>query len=127
MNTTTRRTATSAVLAAGLALGTAAAAHAAQQYVPLMCDNGDSITVRTPTNSAQQSWSVGQIVDGGAGHLIPLSFSFSFVPAQGDPFSWTTTKGGGHAGPDDQPVTCTSTTYDGGDTFTIIVTAVPRP
>jgi hypothetical protein len=127
MNATTRRTATSAVLAAGLALGTAAAAHAAQQYVPLMCDNGDSITVRTPTNNADQSWSVGQIVAGGSGHLIPLSFSFAFVPAQGDPFSWSATKGGGHAGPKDQPVTCTSTMFDNGDTFTLTVTAVARP
>jgi hypothetical protein len=127
MNTTTRRAATSAVLAAGLALGTAAAAHAAQQYVPLNCDNGDSITVRVALAQAETSWSAGQIVDGGSGTLIPMSFSYAFTPTGEDKVTQTVVKGQGHAGPKDPVVTCTSTQVMPEGTFTLTVIAVARP
>lgn len=126
MSVTSRRLAVAAVLAVGAATGVAGTAHAAQQTIPLMCD-GQTFLIRTPTNNANQSWSVGQIVDGGSGHLIPLSFTFTFTPTGGAPMSQTFTKGGGHAGPMDQTVTCSSTDTSPDGTFMLSVTAVARP
>ena len=121
-----RRFAVAAVLAVGAAAGVASSAQAAQQTIPLMCD-GTLLTVRTPSNDAKQSYSVGQIVDGGSGHLIPLRFTFTFTPIGGSTFTQTSVKGGGNAGPKDPTVTCTAT-FDGPEgTSTISVTAVPRP
>lgn len=121
-----RRLAVAAVLAVGAAAGVASSAQAAQQTIPLMCD-GTLLTVRTPSNHANQSYSVGQIVDGGSGHLIPLSFTFTFTPTGGSTITQTSVKGGGNAGPKDPTVTCTATFDDPEGTSTISVTAVPRP
>jgi hypothetical protein len=126
MSVISRRLAVATVLAAGAAAGVASSAHAAQQTIPLMCD-GTLLTVRTPSNSANQSYSVGQIVDGGSGHLIPLSFTFTFTPTGGSTITQTSVKGGGNAGPKDATVTCTATFDDPDGTGTISVTAVPRP
>ena len=121
-----RRLAVAAVLAVGAAAGVASSAQAAQQTIPLMCD-GTLFTVRTPSNNASQSYSVGQIVDGGSGHLIPLSLTFTFTPTGGSTITQSSVKGGGNAGPQDPTVTCTATLDDPTGTGTISVTAVPRP
>jgi hypothetical protein len=121
-----RRLAVAAVLAVGAAAGVASSAQAAQQTIPLMCD-GTLFTVRTPTNNANQSYSVGQIVDGGSGHLIPLSFTFTFTPTGGSTITQPSVKGGGNAGPKDSTVTCTATFDDTEGSGTISVTAIPRP
>jgi hypothetical protein len=122
-----RRLAVAAVLAVGAAAGVASSAQAAQQTLPMMCD-GTWLTVRTPsTNNNNQSYSVGQVVDGGSGHLIPLSFTFTFTPTGGPTFTQSSIKGGGHAGPQDPTVTCTATFQDDSGSSTITVTAVPRP
>jgi hypothetical protein len=121
-----RRLAVAAVLAVGAAAGVASSAQAAQGTIPLMCD-GTWLTVRTPNNNATQSYSAGQVVEGGSGHLIPLSFTFTFTPTGGPTFTQSSIKGGGHAGPQDPTVTCTSTFQDDSGSGTISVTAVPRP
>jgi hypothetical protein len=126
MTVIARRVAIAATIAVGAAIGVAGAAQAGQQYIPLSCD-GQTLLVRTPTNHADQSWSVGQVVQGGSGHLIPLSFTFSFTPTGGQTVSQTVTKGGGHAGPHDATVTCTGTFDDPEGVGTISVTAVARP
>ena len=127
MSVISRRLAVAAVLAVGAAAGVASSAQAAQQNLPLMCD-GTLLTIRTPSNNANQSYSAGQVVDGGSGHLIPLSFTFTYTPNDGStPFVQKSVKGGGHAGPQDPTVTCTTTFEDSFGTGTISVTAVPRP
>ena len=105
-----------AALAAGLlgaGLVAAAPASAAQETQVLDC-GGTQITVRTPTQNSSEhgGWSVGQVVSGGTGHLIPTSFGFSaFDVTQGvSLFSGTQYKGGGNANANQAQITCTQTT-----------------
>ena len=129
------------------ALSGMSGASAAQGYQPLDCSDDSSIVVRVPdTHSSDHGgWSVGQIIDGGSGHLIPTSFTFSAYDATTDMtiFSSTQAKGGGNANRMQTSVTCTSVQTGtaaellgpdlppgvaAGDTltFTIAVVAVPK-
>jgi hypothetical protein len=127
----------------------AAPASAAPQTQQLTCD-GQLLTIRTPTENSSDNggWSVGQIIAGGTGHLIPTSFAFSAydVTTQTSLFSGTQYKGNGQANHNQQTVTCTQTQtgtladlLGPGETpppgvnltdivtTTITVTAVPKP
>ncbi|WP_157371563.1 hypothetical protein [Angustibacter sp. Root456] len=107
-----------AALSVPLALATAAPALAAPSYDPnpagngitqmeLTCD-GQTVTILTNSNRSSENggWSVGRIV--GDGHLVPTSFTFGLVDlATGDTiWSGQQLKGGGHANPQGQVVTC---------------------
>jgi hypothetical protein len=144
-----------AVFAAGVAVATGAvalapAAGAAQSQMTLTC-SGQQLTVRTNSNNSSDNggWSVGVVVDSAKGaHLIPTSFSGSATDdtTHTTLFSFSQIKGGGNANRNQQTVTCTSTQHatlaeflDPGEqpppgtspsdqvTFTITVTAVPKP
>lgn len=106
---------------------TAGSARAAPTYEPnaaglglapqqMTCE-GQVLTIVAPSTPGEtQSWSVGQIVQGGTGHLIPTSFTFSATLAQysdgsGDTvtlFGGSTSEGGGHANARQQSITCTA-------------------
>jgi hypothetical protein len=103
-----------AVAAAALGLGLAAAspASAAPQTQTINCGR-TLLTIRTPTDNSsdQGGWSVGQIVSGGTGHLIPTSFTFSAYDSTTGTtlFDGTTTKGGGHANANQPQISCSQT------------------
>ena len=127
----TTRLAATAVTVAAAGLLAAPPASAAPSYAPnpaglgrapqtLSCD-GQQLTIVAPgTPNDTQAWSVGQIVQGGSGHLIPTSFTFSnYLVENSDGsgakvtiFSGATSKGGGHANGHQTTVTCT-----GGEVF----------
>ncbi len=133
--------------AVALTLPGVGSASAAQGYQSFDCNDGSSILVRVPESHSSQNggWSVGQVVDGGSGHLIPTSFTFTLYDVTTDTtiFSGSQTKGGGNANHMQATVTCgiTQSTTAGaffgtnlppgisaGDTvtFTFTVTAVPK-
>lgn len=108
-------------LALPVAVATAGPALAAPTYAPnpagngitqmqLTCD-GQLVTILTNGNRSSENggWSVGRVV--GDGHLIPTSFTFSLVDlATGDAvWSGQQLKGGGHANPQGDLVTCSQT------------------
>jgi hypothetical protein len=99
--------------AAVLTLSGTGSASAAQGYIPLECSDGSSIVVRVPDShsSDKGGWSVGQVVDGGSGHLIPTSFAFTLydVTTESTVFSDQQAKGGGHANRRQTSVTCSNT------------------
>jgi len=100
-----------AVGAVALAAGTfAAPAWGAQQLQPLDCGFGP-LTIRANNNNSSEhgGWSAAQIVDGGTGHLIPTVFSGSLYDSTlgREIFSFSQTKGGGHANHQQQTVSCT--------------------
>jgi hypothetical protein len=103
-----------AVAAATLGVGVAAAspASAATSTEVVNC-GGTHLTIRVPTDHSSENggWSVGQIVAGGTGHLIPTSFSFRGydVTTHTVLFSDTQAKGGGHANHNQSVITCTET------------------
>lgn len=134
------------VLAGAVGATPAGAAQSTQQ---LQC-GGTTLTIRVNNNNSSDNggWSVGQIVNGGSGHLIPTSFSFSaFDLTVNTPlFGATSSKGHGNANQNQQAVTCSQTQIETladllqpGDQlppgtaltdqvrFTITVTAVPKP
>lgn len=142
---------TGALLAAGALIPTAA--NAAQGTQPLACSDGSVLTVRVPDNHSSDmgGWSVGQVVDGGTGtgHLISVSFDFSAYDdtTKKSLFTGTQLKGGGNANHQQTAtVTCSSSDtgtlgdmLDPGEnpppetsasdtvTFTLTVTAIPKP
>ena len=149
------RSATVAVtLIGGVGSGTltlAGPASAAQSQQTIPC-GGSQFTIRTGDNNSSDNggWSVAQIVDGGSGHLIPTSFSYSLVDdAPGSTFTFTAAsiKGDGHANANAQQITCsiggpstlgveappdfdyagTGTSPDDPVTVTITITAVHKP
>lgn len=128
-------------------MGAAAPASAAQTTQVIQC-GGHPLTLRTNSNNSSDNggWSAAQVV--GDGTLIPTSFSFQVVDnvthESVGPF--TQVKGGGNANHNQQAITCTQSMTDTlanllgpGDTpppgwartdsatFTLTVTAVPRP
>lgn len=137
--------ATSAAVAALVVAG-APTALAAQSDQALTCD-GVQLSVRTPDQNSNEhgGFSVGQVVMGGRGHLIPTSFTVgAYDDTQG---FWifgpnASVKGGGNANHTQQTITCTqdetATAADlGGElppgvdatdmvTFHLTVTAVPK-
>ena len=136
-----------AAATAALTLSGMGSAAAAQSYLPLECSDGSSIVVRAPdTHSSDNGgWSVGQVVDGGSGHLIPTHFTFTLydVTTGSTVFSGQQAKGGGHANHTQTSVTCSSTdsgtagdffgpdlppgvSADDAVTFTITVKAVAK-
>lgn len=114
-----RRSALAAMaLAVPLTLATAGPALAAPSYEPnpagngitqmqLTCD-GQTVTILTNGNRSSDNggWSVGRVT--GGGHLIPTSFTFSLVDLATSEAVWSgqQLKGGGHANPEGQLVTC---------------------
>ena len=97
-------------------------ASAAQSYIPLECSDGSSIVVRVPESHSSDNggWSVGRVVDGGSGHLIPTSFMFTLydVTTESTVFSDQQAKGGGHANHRQASVTCSNTdSGSAGDLF----------
>ena len=116
MRSLTRSTMTVAAgtIAAGLGVAVLAGpAHAAQSTLPITCD-GQQLTVRVPTShsSSNGGWSVGQIVAGGSGHLVPTAISGSLVdtapPAPDQTlFTFDQVKGGGNANHNQPTITCT--------------------
>ena len=156
MRSRTKSTATLAAItiAVGTAIvGLAGQAGAAQQTLPLTCDGQQQLTVRVNTSNSGPNggWSVGQIVDGGTGHLIPTKFSSTIVDIRdsNNPqplFTFEQVKGGGNANRNQPEVTCTTSqsgalgefiepgiplppgiTVSDPATFTITVTAVRQP
>jgi hypothetical protein len=149
MRNRTRSTAALAAvtLAAGAGVAALAApANAAQSTIPLTCD-GQPLTVRVPTSHSSQNggWSVGQVVVGGTGHLVPTAISGSLVDNGVTLFTFKQVKGGGNANHNQSTVTCTTSEtgvlgdfLNPGDTlppgtsltdpvtFTLTVTAVPH-
>ena len=133
--------------AVALTLPGMGSASAAQGYQSFGCDDGSSILVRVPESHSSQNggWSVGQVVDGGSGHLVPTSFTFTLydVTTRMTVFSGSQVKGGGHANQMQATVMCSNTQMStAGDffgrdlppgvpatdavTFTLTVTAVPK-
>jgi hypothetical protein len=84
-----------------------APASAAPETDTVTC-SGVELTIRTqPSNS--DTWGAVQVVSGGSGHLIPTSFSGSAYDSTiGEViFSFSDTKGGGHANHKQSTTTCT--------------------
>ncbi|MEO5608437.1 MAG: hypothetical protein ABIQ61_09800 [Ornithinibacter sp.] len=98
--------------AVALTLPGMGSASAAQGYQQLNCTDGSSILVRVPDSHSNDNggWSVGQIVEGGSGHLIPTSFTFTLFDVTTDAtiFSGEQLKGGGHANRNQTSVTCSN-------------------
>lgn len=152
MRTLLRSATVAVTLIGGVGSGTltlAGPASAAQSQQTIPC-GGSQFTIRTGDNNSSDSggWSVAQIVDGGSGHLIPTSFSYSLVDDV-HPFTYTVanTKGDGHANANQQQITCsfggpstlgdeappdfdyagTGTSPNDPVTVTITITAVHKP
>ena len=98
--------------AAALTLSGMGSASAAQDLESVNCSDGSSIVVRVPQSHSSENggWSVGQVVDGGSGHLIPTAFTVTLydVTTGMTVFSEQQTKAGGKANHMQTPVTCTN-------------------
>jgi hypothetical protein len=104
----------SAVAAMTLGVGVTLASPASAATSTQQIDCGaTTLTIRTPDNHSSDNggWSVGQIVSGGGGHLIPTSFTFSaYDVTTGTPlFTGTQTKGAGNANHNQSTITCSQT------------------
>lgn len=133
-------------------VGLAGRADAAQTTLALTCDKQElTVRVNASNSGPNGGWSVGQIVDGGTGHGIPVKFTNTIVDNKDSDnpvtlFTFERVKGGGNANHNQPKVTCsTSETGDLGDfiepgtplppdisvsdpaTFTLTVTVVRQP
>jgi hypothetical protein len=99
-----------ALAAAAVSGALTAPARAAQSEDHPTC-NGVTLTIRTNENNSSDKggWSSVQILEGGSGHLIPVSFSGSLYDSvvQDVIFTFTDSKGGGHANHHQASTTCT--------------------
>jgi hypothetical protein len=137
-----------ALAGAGTLLAAPAATAAASEQ-PLTCD-GHDIVVRTADNNSSDrgGWSAAQIVQGGSGTLVPVSFSGGAYDNTLDQsiFEFSQVSGGGHGHANQQTITCTQVStatlgdmLEPGDevppgaslsdsvTFTLTVTAIVQP